>query len=53
MIDSNLTSCFEFAIEILLISLLTILASALGTISGFGVSTLMVPVMLFSFLIQH
>lgn len=33
--------------EIFWISLLTISASALGTISGFGISTLMVPIMLF------
>lgn len=34
-------------VEILLVSLLTIFASAIGTISGFGISTLMVPIMLF------
>ena len=33
--------------QILYISLLTIIASAIGTISGFGISTLMVPIMLF------
>lgn len=33
--------------EILWVSLLTITASALGTVSGFGISTLMVPIMLF------
>lgn len=33
--------------QIFWISLLTILASALGTVSGFGISTLMVPIMLF------
>jgi len=32
--------------EIFWVSLLTIFASALGTVSGFGISTLMVPVML-------
>lgn len=32
--------------EIFLVSLLTVFASALGTVSGFGISTLMVPVML-------
>ncbi|MBU0667518.1 sulfite exporter TauE/SafE family protein [Patescibacteria group bacterium] len=33
--------------EILYISLLTILASGIGTLTGFGTSTIMVPVMLF------
>ena len=33
--------------EIFWITLLTIGASALGTVSGFGISTLMVPIMLF------
>lgn len=33
--------------EIFWVSLLTISASALGTVSGFGISTLMVPIMLF------
>lgn len=33
--------------EIFWITLLTIIASAFGTVSGFGVSTLMVPIMLF------
>ena len=33
--------------EILAISALTLLASILGTISGFGISTIMVPVVLF------
>ena len=33
--------------EIILISLLTVLASAIGTLSGFGVSTIMTPVLLF------
>jgi len=34
-------------IEIFWITLLTVAASAAGTVSGFGISTLMVPVMLF------
>ncbi len=34
-------------IEVFWIMILTIIASAVGTVSGFGVSTLMVPVMLF------
>lgn len=34
-------------VEIFWVALLTIIASAFGTISGFGVSTLMVPIMLF------
>lgn len=33
--------------EIFWVSLLTISASAIGTVSGFGISTLMVPIMLF------
>ena len=33
--------------EIFWVSLLTIFASTLGTVSGFGISTLMVPIMLF------
>lgn len=33
--------------EIFWVTLLTITASALGTVSGFGISTLMVPIMLF------
>ena len=33
--------------EILWVSLLTIITSAIGTVSGFGISTLMVPIMLF------
>jgi hypothetical protein len=33
--------------QIFWVSLLTIFASALGTVSGFGISTLMVPIMLF------
>jgi len=32
--------------EIFLVALLTIVASAIGTVSGFGISTLMVPIML-------
>ncbi len=35
------------ALQIFLITLLTISASAIGTVSGFGISTLMVPIMLF------
>lgn len=34
-------------IQIFWVSILTVIASALGTVSGFGISTLMVPVMLF------
>ncbi|HET7099346.1 MAG TPA: sulfite exporter TauE/SafE family protein [Patescibacteria group bacterium] len=34
-------------LEIFLVTLLTIGASAIGTVSGFGISTLMVPIMLF------
>jgi len=34
-------------IEIFWVSILTVVASALGTVSGFGISTLMVPIMLF------
>jgi uncharacterized membrane protein YfcA len=34
-------------LPIFLVTLLTIFASALGTVSGFGISTLMVPIMLF------
>jgi len=33
--------------EIFLVTLLTIASSAIGTVSGFGISTLMVPIMLF------
>jgi uncharacterized membrane protein YfcA len=33
--------------QIFWVSLLTIFASAIGTVSGFGISTLMVPIMLF------
>jgi uncharacterized membrane protein YfcA len=32
--------------DILLITLLTLLASAVGTVTGFGTSTIMVPVLL-------
>lgn len=37
------------AIEILLIALLALLATVVGTVSGFGTSTIMVPVLLFFF----
>ena len=34
-------------VEVLLIALLTLAASAVGTVTGFGTSTIMVPVLLF------